>query len=77
MKNWKNNRPDDWKNPFLPNNSPLGFDVYKAYEAGADAMYEPAYKKGQRDLIERYKRENPGSYKKHQIYWDDLLEEME
>lgn len=62
-------RPDGWKNPYRDR-------YYKEkFESGADAMYEPAYRKGQRDLIERYKWGNPSSYKKYQAYWDNLLEE--
>lgn len=75
-----NYRPPNWKNAFTVENGNLSPDAEteaNIYEAGADAMYEPAYQKGRRDLIGQYKRENPSAYKKYQAYWDGLSEVKE
>ncbi len=57
MKSWKNGRPPDWDNPYykIPEGNdrcvPSDQGAFE-FEAGADAMYEPAYKKGIRDSLE-------------------------
>ena len=42
----KNHRPDGWVNPYM---GKVGGDLGNVFEAGADAMYEPAYQKGRSD----------------------------
>ena len=53
-------RPEGWKNPheieYKPGvNSAVDVAEGLAYEAGADAMYEPAYQKGRKDEREELK----------------------
>ena len=36
---------------------------------------EEAYKQGMREIVETYKRENPGMYKKYEPYWEGLKKE--
>ena len=55
-------RPKEgWKNPheviYKPGiNSAVDVAEGQAYEAGADAMYQPAYDKGKADLLEALKK---------------------
>lgn len=72
-------RPENWESYYdvVRRGDIVPLDCGIAYEAGADVMYEVAYRKGQRDLVERYKRECESSYKKYHAYWDNLLEEVE
>lgn len=51
-------RPDGWLNPYNKSGflHPDSYEiaekmVHDAYEAGADAIYEPAYQKGKKDLL--------------------------
>ena len=59
-------RPEGWERPHkfmaIPSLEVLAkaqdtdavkFYQNESYEAGADAMYEPAYEKGKRDMLER------------------------
>lgn len=52
---WKDNRPEGWKTIPLWSRLCDGIPItsrHDAYEAGADAMYQPAYDKGKADLLE-------------------------
>jgi len=45
MSDWKNNRPENWKNPHY--NGVIGWPyTFDAYEAGADAMLKALRKEG-------------------------------
>jgi len=75
--NWINNRPGNWENPYESEvKAILNRGGYrgslptenlerksKIFEAGADAMYEPAYNKGRKDEREALKVE--GKYTKY------------
>lgn len=39
-------RPEGWENPHRDTGDRYGLAFHNAYEAGADAMYQPAYEKG-------------------------------
>jgi len=53
MKNWQNNRPDGWDKGGNPRIDGVQYHNYdeESYEAGADAMYEPAKEEGKRELL--------------------------
>lgn len=79
-------RPDGWKNPYsiLPKHMEREYPVtieWDAYEAGADAMYQPAYDKGKEDgkkeVLEALKKDgdyiNIQGYGTQNVYYPKLL----
>jgi hypothetical protein len=53
-------RPEGWKNPYVEYHEDFGYlvqdDEFDAYEAGANAMYQPAYDKGREEEREALRR---------------------
>lgn len=54
-------RPKNWENPHKTVYTSLesdyvGNERLKAFEAGADAMYEPAYREGMKDTMDWCKK---------------------
>lgn len=55
--NWKDGRPENWQKLIAIKHGAIPPRDANMLEAGADAMYQPAYEKGKKELLEVLRKE--------------------